>query len=543
MASQTPESQALLANRNSSVALTAYDGKVGVAMGKYVYTTPNESFIPCPVLGSRTIAVRNDYRYGPDDHTLWPQPYSETFPHLGAIPRRPQDPQNPLSAMWYDPIDTDFVPVHKGGIAKGLGKLSSTLLNNRFAPLVSAVQIRFQAYIAQIPDEKPEKKFVSSIERALHYSYSRLISLPTTWHHIRFTVAEVQRYYLELVGFLDYMEIFKPRMDGLQPPSGSVAQTIGVFTNKTRIVEEFMAAGLPVWYMRPVDSNFGSNVLSVVEPLQYFGVLVTKVHSAFPVLFDAKKYISTGDVVGLIHTFSRKWISAPDPFEDIGDAVAQSDAPKVASQPSSSRSTGPPPRKKFKTTDSMLSRGSSSSSAKPVTQANTSRDKFELLQGPMVPFTIPAWVDALRSVDQSLPPAISQPKRGGYYAFPDPGLFIAPESDKRRQQLIEQYCRIEDAWMHRSSTKSGSSLTNQQWRDLLTVDLTQPVPSLTPAPNETKAAARRREALRLLFTPLDEVNRISHAPNRTSRYYSTNEWFDSGMLPPVENIRLLLFKL
>lgn len=326
---------------------------MGVALGNFVYTTPNETYIPCPVLGFRRVAVREDYRYGPDDYTLWPQPYSDTFPHLGAIPRQPDDPSDPLQAMWYNPLDSDFKPTNHGGIAVGLGKLDPVLLDQKFRPLLDALKSRFSHYISSIPADSPHRKFAAVIQQALFYTFNRLQSFVTTWRNIRFTVVELQRYYLELLGLLDYMEVYKPRMDGIQPPSSTVTNTIGVFASKPRIVEEFMSAGLPVWYIRPLLPGFGNNVLSVVEPRQYFGHLTTKVHSAFPALHASDSHISTGQVVGLIHQFSRKWISTPDPFHGAPTtslSTPSSSASQKQPQPSSSpfRATPQPPRKKLK---------------------------------------------------------------------------------------------------------------------------------------------------------------------------------------------------
>jgi hypothetical protein len=54
------------------------------------------------------VKLRADKRYGPDDATLWPQPWVEMFCHLGAIPRKPDDPNDDLSIMWWDPTPDDF---------------------------------------------------------------------------------------------------------------------------------------------------------------------------------------------------------------------------------------------------------------------------------------------------------------------------------------------------------------------------------------------------------------------------------------------------
>ena len=46
--------------------------------------------------------------YGPDDPTLWSQPWVEIFCHLGAIPRKPDNANDPLSIMWWDPTHNNF---------------------------------------------------------------------------------------------------------------------------------------------------------------------------------------------------------------------------------------------------------------------------------------------------------------------------------------------------------------------------------------------------------------------------------------------------
>ena len=62
----------------------------------------------------------SNYRYGPDDHTLWPQLYLANYPYLGAIPRMPEDPDDPLSIMWWNPTCDDFEP-WEAGVLEGLG--------------------------------------------------------------------------------------------------------------------------------------------------------------------------------------------------------------------------------------------------------------------------------------------------------------------------------------------------------------------------------------------------------------------------------------
>lgn len=71
----------------------------------------------------KEVYLRADVRYGPDDPTLWPQPWTAQFPHLGAIPRKRDDINDPLSIMWWDPTREDFES-SDNGLVDGLGVLS-----------------------------------------------------------------------------------------------------------------------------------------------------------------------------------------------------------------------------------------------------------------------------------------------------------------------------------------------------------------------------------------------------------------------------------
>ncbi|PPQ83967.1 hypothetical protein CVT24_008299 [Panaeolus cyanescens] len=413
-----PSKSILLAHRNPTAPLTAYDGKVGALIGKYIYTTPNETFIPHPPIGNRHVRVREDYRFGPDDHTLWPQPYSSTYPHLGAIPRRPEDVHNALSIMWYDPLQADFDPV-EGGIVDGIGKLNPTLLASKIEPLVQSLQNRFDQWYASIPGDKPVKKFVGVLERAMHYTLIRLKAHIATWHHIRFSLTELQRYYLELLGCLNYLEIYKPHMDSQQSSLPPLANCLGVYTNQVRVVEEFVAAGLPVWFTRECTaSGFGNNVLAEVVPKHFYGTLNTEPHKDFAPLFSGETALSSSEVVGLVHKFSRQWTVSADPFEDTPEASPPNPTPAAGSssrgqmpQPSSAPTQGSsirpqsqPPRKKHKPNPSSSTSSGAKQPGKAKNPTKLQRNKFHPLEGPFVLYSIPAWADVLRNVDQTQPP-------------------------------------------------------------------------------------------------------------------------------------------
>ena len=85
----------------------------------------------------------------------------------------------------------------------------------------------------------------------------------------------------EVRGCLDYLEIYKPRMDNERPPAESVANCIGTITHIPRIVQDFHTAGLPVWFLRPStfwDSPIRCNILEIVTPLDPANLLCLSDH-------------------------------------------------------------------------------------------------------------------------------------------------------------------------------------------------------------------------------------------------------------------------
>jgi hypothetical protein len=294
------------------VPLGPFDGRVAAVIGDFVCTTPNQTRIFLPPMQKSELKLRADVRYGPDDPTLWPQPYVVNFCHLGAIPRKPDDPNDPLSTLWWDPARDDFI-FSGGNIVDGLGELSGSkllLLRN----LMSNMDEKIKDHRLSFPNPN---KLLLVLERAMQDSFARLDSLKTTFTEMRIGVTEFQRYYLEIYAILDYMEIYKPRMDGARPPAESVMNCIGAITNIPRVVQDFYTAGLPVWFLRPSttwDSPVKCNILKTVTPLDPANVLCVSDHNPpFPALFygssmDPKRHDA-------FYTHTRTWLVFKDPFE------------------------------------------------------------------------------------------------------------------------------------------------------------------------------------------------------------------------------------
>lgn len=257
------------------------------------------------------VKLRADVRYGPDDPTLWPQPWVEMYCHLGAIPRKPDDPNDPLSIMWWDPSGDDF-KFFGNSLVDGIGQLSGSKLL-LLQKMMSSIEGRCEDHKQVFSNPN---KLLLMLLRAMQDSFARLDSLKTTFTEMRIGVTEFQRYYLELYGCLDYLEIYKPRMDGSKPPAESVMNCIGAVTNIPRIVQDFYAAGLPVWFLRPStnwDSDIKCNILETVTPLDPADVLCVSEHyPPYPAIFYGHPTDLTRHAA--FYTNSRKWLVFRDPF-------------------------------------------------------------------------------------------------------------------------------------------------------------------------------------------------------------------------------------
>jgi hypothetical protein len=255
--------------------------------------------------------LRGDARYGPDDPILWPQPWVENYCHLGSIPRKPDDPNDPLSIMWWDPTQDDF-EFSGSFLVNGLGQLSGSKLLS-LQKMMHSMESRIEDHRKAFPKVN---KFLLSLVIAMQGALNRLDSLKTNFTEMRVGVTHFQRHYLEIYGCLDYLEIHKPRMDGERPPAESVLNCMGAITNIPRIVQDFCIAGLPVWFLRPStswDGPFRCNILKIVTPLDPADVLCVSEHYPhFPALF----YGSATDLrrLSAFYRSSRMWLVFRDPF-------------------------------------------------------------------------------------------------------------------------------------------------------------------------------------------------------------------------------------
>ena len=278
----------------------------------FVCTTPNQDQIFLPPMQRREVYLRADFRYGPDDPTLWPQPWIEVYCHLGAIPRKPEDPNDPLSIMWWDLGREDFESFD-GSLVDGLGELSRAKFFS-LKEMMTNLESRLEDF--KKTAQKPNNLLLS-FEKAMQAACVHLDSLKTTFSEMKFGVTEFQRYYLEVRGCVDYLEIYKLRMDGRRPPADTVANCVGAVTNIPHVVQDFHTAGLPIWFLRPSQlwkTPFECNILEIANPRNPSDVLCVSQHDPpFPSIFrglatDYRRHSA-------LHGYSRMWLVFKDPFQ------------------------------------------------------------------------------------------------------------------------------------------------------------------------------------------------------------------------------------
>ena len=180
--------------------------------------------------------------------------------------------------------------------------------------MMSSIEVRIEDHKQAFPDPN---KLLLLLVKAMQDSLTRLNSLKTTFAEMRVGITEFQRYYLEIYSCLDYLEIYKPRMDGRRPPAESIVNYIGAITNIPRIVQDFYTASLPVWFLRNSsawDSPMRCNILEVVTPLDPADVICVSDHCPpFPAIFHGPSTDPERHTTFYDH--SRMWLVFQDPFE------------------------------------------------------------------------------------------------------------------------------------------------------------------------------------------------------------------------------------
>ncbi|EEB97050.1 hypothetical protein MPER_03712 [Moniliophthora perniciosa FA553] len=165
----------------------------------------------------------------------------------------------------------------------------------------------------------------------------------------------MQRLYLELLAGLDWVEVYKPRIEGAvanveQFPSASYPQVddvVGAFVLNPETAQHLQLAAIPVWVLRPTEHNIGVRVLDHVRPKQPADLLqISDLH-------PPHESIWTGFYTNLFsnpHPAEAKIVA----MEKYASSIVSwfSPVPRIDSEPvverPSKRPKPPPPSKKHK---------------------------------------------------------------------------------------------------------------------------------------------------------------------------------------------------
>jgi hypothetical protein len=287
----------------------ALDGIVGAVVleGRSFITSANADYIPLPPFDERNIKLRADSRYGDDDPLQWAQPYLSHYCHMAAIPRPHTLPAH--SIIWWTPIIGDLSRSPNRGPVSGLWKLCQPRYNELRTAVIflnDRVKKYQQSGPRNPPVLEPSLKWLQQVLDQLH-------SVHMSFRHIEFVVRDLQRIWLHVWAILDYMEIYKPRIDGHAPPSRDVADTIGTFTASIRVAQDMFLAGLPCWLIRSSSTFVDQKIFAIAEIFHPKNYVVLEPHKFnYPVIF--KGPATAIERYRVIENFARNFLCSQDPF-------------------------------------------------------------------------------------------------------------------------------------------------------------------------------------------------------------------------------------
>jgi hypothetical protein len=216
--------------------------------------------------------------------------------------------------VWWEPTHRHFVPFkHSIASITNLGKLSEAKLG-KLRSSASFLLSRVADYTSSTPVSQVPPT-LGPFVKMLEHGLVRLESVWTNFRQMVFSVRDIQRCWLEITAILDYMTIYKPRMDsavvGAEP--SPVADTIGVFTSEVRVAQDFFHAGLPCWLIRPASDRGGVNILKAIRLMSPSDYLVLEQHRFnYPPVFVGPA--TSSEKNDAIFRFARSFLRYPDPF-------------------------------------------------------------------------------------------------------------------------------------------------------------------------------------------------------------------------------------
>ncbi|KAK1231759.1 hypothetical protein PQX77_005107 [Marasmius sp. AFHP31] len=512
----------------------AIDGQVGawVEDGKYFVTSPNTLLVYKPLLGTREVALRQDYYLGAEDPLLYPQPFILDRCHLAAIPRRPTDSKTPLAKWWTSLPPSSFIN-EPDTMIKGLGRWSGDSLRT-FADDSYQLHACIEKYRSSLDSSARPNGLITALDKHLGQTLRHIKTMPLPYHRARQLWSFFQRWYLELAAALDWVEVYAPIMNGRSAPSDSSREkaknTMGAFLVNTKDCEHFYSADIPFWFIRSAEHHPTVRVemdaiLITPESLQIQMEDIMS-HQRDVIytgsLQDVRKAIATEQFGMAIVNYSNNPFSVP---------------PTQASTTSSSElasSAGPSRGKK---TNRQRHEPYKGGKPKPKSQPQVERDKFTEIRGPFSPDVPDVWVEALSSLDKNRRPARTDIPNSGY-AFPDPGMILFCPKEKR-ERLLRNWLQLRPVLMFRLCMKpcqASGAWSPKQWRLVLgTTD--------DHVPKEGSQMADQRAAVQQLLAQCLDFYGLSYVKQDPNHFTWRDKRSPIGLLSDTRIVREIIWEL
>jgi hypothetical protein len=253
-------------------SMTALDGMVAAFIGDSVVSSPNSEFVPEIPRGTAEVYLREDLRYGPDDATIWPQPFLESHPFLAIIPRKPVDREWDRWIMWWLPTMDDFEQngdMHLGGV----GLLAGTNMDLLVSMVRELLGLTREQLVKR--NEEETHRFIKATYATLTHTFVRLTSYAASFEEKCLEVSECQRSWLEHWAAVNFYNKVQKMMETNTDAPLKAREVVGCFTASVHFAQQCFCAGIPVWLIRNYKALLGGTVR--IDKKVEFTKLVDKV--------------------------------------------------------------------------------------------------------------------------------------------------------------------------------------------------------------------------------------------------------------------------
>ncbi|KAH0834936.1 hypothetical protein J3R83DRAFT_10626, partial [Lanmaoa asiatica] len=496
--------------------------------GSTVYTFPNMVFIPEPHNADEELRVRADGRFGTADCFHWPQLYAEEVCYAICIRRKDHHPSpDPLSFAWYRPTRDDFKPLPHAAF------LVSKLKQDKAAGIATLLKITSDQYNEWKKSCGEKVDIASHMLKSLEHDVLLLLNHPLTFHDLVVFVAQAQRYFLDLVAFLDYVSHVQHRITYPTTAHTPVrSDWMGCFTHSTKVCDDLFHAGVPVWLIR---NNYTiteqTNIVKVVN-FAFPDEIIRSMYSEngrslpFPCLFNGP-----GGFTRHFHT-RRHYVATKNLTPVAFQASSSQAASHVGSHPTRAQTR----RVQHKKLTQTQSTGA---------KQNGGRDKWLEVREPEMPLSFNIWANAMQRVDKD-PTRVKKNMVDQGYHVPEPALFVTCQSPERRKLFMTNWLAIRPLWYSRLDHDPPAQFPSpQEWREILhcipSKDELEAAPSSSLG-NKT-AKGRKLAALEILGKVAASMTQDSLAPKDTVEWRGRYIPVSSLSNPPPRLIQAILWEI